>query len=118
MAGRGQEIASVIKRQIEEFGGELTMVDVGVVAEVGDGIARIHVLSGVASSELGEFEGGIRGRALNRGGGQRLVRLHSHTQPQGCKHTAGTCLCVSLAPYLHGGKLLNLVDKVRLSVVL
>ena len=30
MAARGQEIASVIKRQIEEFGGELTMVDVGV----------------------------------------------------------------------------------------
>lgn len=65
MAARGQEIASVIKRQIEEFGGELTMVDVGVVVEVGDGIARIHGLSGVASSELVEFEGGILGMALN-----------------------------------------------------
>ena len=30
MAVRGQDIASVIKRQIEEFGGQLTMVDVGV----------------------------------------------------------------------------------------
>ena len=65
MAARGQEIASVIKRQIEEFGGELTMVDVGVVVEVGDGIARIHGLSGVASSELIEFEGGTLGMALN-----------------------------------------------------
>ena len=31
MAVRGQDIASVIKRQIEEFGGQLQMVDVGVV---------------------------------------------------------------------------------------
>ena len=65
MAVRGQDIASVIKRQIEEFGGELTMVDVGVVVEVGDGIARIHGLSGVAYSELLEFEGGTIGMALN-----------------------------------------------------
>ena len=65
MAVRGQDIASVIKRQIEEFGGQLTMVDVGVVVEAGDGIARIHGLSGVAYSELVEFEGGVIGMALN-----------------------------------------------------
>ena len=65
MAVRGQDIASVIKRQIEEFGGQLQMVDVGVVVEVGDGIARVHGLSGVAYSELVEFEGGIVGMALN-----------------------------------------------------
>jgi len=65
MAVRGQDIASVIKRQIEEFGQELTMVDVGVVVEVGDGIARIHGLSGVGSSELLEFAGGTIGLALN-----------------------------------------------------
>jgi len=65
MAVRGQDIASVIKRQIEEFGHELTMVDVGVVVEVGDGIARIHGLSGVAANELLEFTGGITGMALN-----------------------------------------------------
>ena len=65
MAVRGQDIASVIKRQIEEFGGQLTMVDVGVVVEVGDGIARIHGLSGVAANELVEFTGGVLGIALN-----------------------------------------------------
>ena len=65
MAVRGQDIASVIKRQIEEFGHELTMVDVGVVVEVGDGIARIHGLSGVGANELLEFEGGVIGMALN-----------------------------------------------------
>ena len=65
MAVRGQDIASVIKRQIEEFGHDLTMVDVGVVTEVGDGVAHIHGLSGVGANELLEFEGGITGMALN-----------------------------------------------------
>ena len=65
MAVRGQDIASVIKRQIEEFGQELTMVDVGTVIEVGDGIARAHGLSGVGANELLEFEGGVTGMALN-----------------------------------------------------
>lgn len=60
-----QDIASVIKRQIEEFGAELSMVDVGTVVEVGDGIAQVHGLSGVAYSELLQFEGGVMGMALN-----------------------------------------------------
>ncbi len=65
MAVRGQDIASVIKRQIEEFGRDLSMVDVGTVVEVGDGIAQVHGLSGAAYSELLEFEGGVMGMALN-----------------------------------------------------
>ncbi len=65
MAVRGQDIASVIKRQIEEFGRDLSMVDVGTVIEVGDGIARVHGLSGAAYSELLDFEGGVMGMALN-----------------------------------------------------
>ncbi|MBM3948480.1 MAG: F0F1 ATP synthase subunit alpha [SAR202 cluster bacterium] len=65
MAVRGQDIASVIKRQIQEFGRDLSMVNVGVVVEVGDGIARVHGLSGVAYSELLEFSGGTIGIALN-----------------------------------------------------
>ena len=65
MAVRGQDIASVIKKQIESFGTELKMVDVGTVIEVGDGIARVHGLSAVAYNELVEFEGGISGMALN-----------------------------------------------------
>ncbi len=65
MAVRGQDIASVIKRQIEDFGGDLTMVEVGTVVEVGDGVARIHGLSGVSYSELLAFESGVTGLALN-----------------------------------------------------
>ena len=65
MATRGQDITSVIKRQIQEFGGEVTMVDVGTVVEVGDGIARIQGLSGARYTELVEFPGDVMGIALN-----------------------------------------------------
>ena len=44
MAIRGQEIVSLIKRQIEEFGSDLTLVDVGTVVQVGDGVASVQGL--------------------------------------------------------------------------
>jgi F-type H+-transporting ATPase subunit alpha len=62
---RAQDIASVIKQQIEQFGTTVTAVNVGTVVEVGDGIARIHGLSGVKYNELLEFPQGILGLALN-----------------------------------------------------
>ena len=65
MAIRGQDIASVIKRQIEEFGGELTLVDVGTVVEAADGVVRIHGLADVRSMELLQFPGDTLGMALN-----------------------------------------------------
>ena len=65
MTTRGQDIASVIKRQIEEFGGELTMVDVGTVVRAGDGVATIHGLAGVRANELLQFPGDVLGLALN-----------------------------------------------------
>ncbi len=65
MTTRGQDLAAVIKRQIEEFGGDLTMVDVGTVTEVGDGIARIHGLGGVQYTELLAFPGDVIGMAMN-----------------------------------------------------
>ena len=65
MSQRGQDITSVIKRQIQEFGGGVTMVDVGTVVEAGDGIARVQGLSGVRYTELVEFPKDIIGIALN-----------------------------------------------------
>ena len=65
MAIRGQEIVSLIKRQIEEFAGDLTLVDVGTVVQVGDGIASIQGLQGVRSNELLDFGSDIVGLALN-----------------------------------------------------
>ncbi len=60
-----QDITSIIKRQIEEFGAQVTMTGVGTVVEVGDGIARIHGLSGVQANELVTFPSGVTGMALN-----------------------------------------------------
>ncbi len=65
MTTRGQDIAAVLKRQIEEFGGETTLTEVGAVVEVGDGIATIHGLGKVGFGELLEFPSGVAGLALN-----------------------------------------------------
>ncbi len=62
---KGQDIVSVIKKQIEQFGAQVTMVDVGTVIEVGDGIARIHGLAGAKYNELLQFPGEVMGIALN-----------------------------------------------------
>ena len=65
MAVRGQDIASVIRSQIENWEQQLEAVNEGTVIEVGDGVAQIHGLSGVGYTELLEFEGGVMGMALN-----------------------------------------------------
>ncbi len=65
MAVRPEEIASIIRQQIEQFGAETQTTNVGTVVEAGDGIARIHGLSGAMASELLEFPNGVMGLALN-----------------------------------------------------
>ena len=65
MTTEGRDIVSVIKEQIEHFGAGVTMVDVGTVVEVGDGVARIHGLYAAKYNELLEFPNGIMGLALN-----------------------------------------------------
>jgi len=62
---RGENIVSIIKQQIEQFGTAVTMVDVGTVIEVGDGIARIHGLASAKYNELLQFPNDIIGIALN-----------------------------------------------------
>ncbi len=65
MTTRGRDIASAIKQEISKFGAALTMVDVGAVVEIGDGIARIQGLSAAKYNELLEFPGGVMGIAMN-----------------------------------------------------
>ncbi len=65
MAVRPEEIASILKQQIEQFGAAVTAVSVGTVVEAGDGIARVHGLSDCMASELVEFSNGAMGLALN-----------------------------------------------------
>ena len=59
------EIASVIQQEIQQFGSEIDVREVGTVLEVGDGIARVYGLTGVAAGEMVEFPGGINGLAFN-----------------------------------------------------
>ncbi len=62
---RSEEIASVIRKQIEEYRSQLDVSEVGTVLEVGDGIARVHGLSNAMAAEMLEFEGGVQGQVLN-----------------------------------------------------
>ncbi|MEM7122242.1 MAG: F0F1 ATP synthase subunit alpha [Pseudomonadota bacterium] len=62
---RAAEISSIIKDQIENFGAEAEVAEVGRVLSVGDGIARVYGLDNVQAGEMVEFPGGIQGMALN-----------------------------------------------------
>jgi len=62
------EIASVIKQEIEQFSAALEVSEVGRVVEVGDGIARIYGLSKAMAGELLEFQtdsGAVMGQVFN-----------------------------------------------------
>lgn len=62
---RPEEVSSIIRQEIENFGTELRTRGVGQVIQVGDGIARVHGLSDAMAGELIEFPGGVMGIALN-----------------------------------------------------
>ena len=62
---RAAEISKVIRDQIANFGDEAQVSEVGTVLSVGDGIARVHGLDNVQAGEMVEFDGGIKGMALN-----------------------------------------------------
>src|SRR5919106_1283524 len=62
---RTAEISKVIRDQIASFGTEAQVSEVGTVLSVGDGIARAHGLDNVQAGEMVEFDGGIKGMALN-----------------------------------------------------
>ena len=63
---RAAEISAILKSQIEGFGEEADVSDVGQVLSVGDGIARVFGLDSVQAGEMVEFpKAGVKGMALN-----------------------------------------------------
>jgi F-type H+-transporting ATPase subunit alpha len=62
---RAAEISAILKDQIKNFGQEAEVSEVGQVLSVGDGIARVYGLDNVQAGEMVEFEGGVKGMALN-----------------------------------------------------
>lgn len=59
------EVTKIIKDQIENFGTETEISEVGQVLSVGDGISRIYGLDNVQAGEMVEFSEGTKGMALN-----------------------------------------------------
>ena len=59
------EISNIIRQQIESYGRDVKVDNIGTVLQVGDGIARVYGLDEVMAGELVEFEEGTIGIALN-----------------------------------------------------
>lgn len=62
---RPEEVSSIIKEQIENYGNKEKVDDIGYVLSAGDGIARIYGLRNCMYGELLEFENGVYGMAMN-----------------------------------------------------
>ncbi len=77
---RADEIASVLRQQIEGYEREIDIAEVGTVVSVGDGIARIHGLEKCMAGELVELPHDVLGLALNlEEGSVRAVLLGETT---------------------------------------
>lgn len=62
---RADEIASVIKKELQKYSTRLRTESVGTVIQVGDGIARVYGLDDVMAGELVEFPGQVTGMVMN-----------------------------------------------------
>jgi len=66
MAGiKPSEVSQILKQQIAGVQTHTVLDEVGVVLQVGDGIARVYGLSNVEANEMIEFENGVKGIVLN-----------------------------------------------------
>ena len=62
---RPSEISDILKSQIAGLTDTASLAEVGRVVSVGDGIATVYGLENVQAGEMVEFDGGIKGMALN-----------------------------------------------------
>jgi len=62
---RADEIARVLREEIESFDKAVEVSETGYVVTVGDGIARVHGLDKVMAGELVELPHGVVGLAMN-----------------------------------------------------
>ncbi|MBQ2810893.1 MAG: F0F1 ATP synthase subunit alpha [Alphaproteobacteria bacterium] len=65
MSVQADEISSILKEKIAEFGLQTDLSEVGRVTTVGDGIAKVYGLDNVQANEMVEFASGVKGMALN-----------------------------------------------------
>jgi F-type H+-transporting ATPase subunit alpha len=62
---RADEIARVLRAEIENYEKAVSVSETGSVISVGDGIARIHGMENVMAGEMIEFPHGVSGIAMN-----------------------------------------------------
>jgi F-type H+-transporting ATPase subunit alpha len=62
---RADEIAQLLRSEIENYEAAVNVSEVGYVISVGDGIARVHGLEMVMAGEMIQFPHGVSGIALN-----------------------------------------------------
>ncbi len=62
---RADEIARVLREEIESYDQAVEVAETGYVVTVGDGIARVHGLDKVMAGELVELPHGVVGLAMN-----------------------------------------------------
>ena len=65
MTTRRDEISAILKEHIRGFRYDMEMQEVGVVAQVGDGIAHVYGLERAMSSEIAVFQDDVYGLVLN-----------------------------------------------------
>jgi F-type H+-transporting ATPase subunit alpha len=59
------EVSDILKKQLENIDVKLEFDEVGVVLQVGDGVARIYGLANAEANELLEFQNGMKGVVMN-----------------------------------------------------
>src|SRR6202789_3968332 len=59
------EITQLLKEQIQNYGSEIRVDEVGTIISLGDGIARLHGLDKAMAGEMLKFPHGINGLAMN-----------------------------------------------------
>lgn len=59
------DIISILKTEVKDFEVRTGATETGFIVRLGDGIARVHGMSGVMYGELVEFETGVRGIVQN-----------------------------------------------------
>jgi F-type H+/Na+-transporting ATPase subunit alpha len=62
---RPEEIASILKKRIEEYDVDTKLDEVGTVLQLGDGIARVYGLENAVAMEMLDLEHGVTGLAFN-----------------------------------------------------
>ena len=103
---QASEIASILTRQIADYGKQVDVRETGRVLEVGDGIARVYGLSAVMAGELIDFpEANVKGLAFNLEENSVSVIIlgdYLHVREGSEVRTTGKLLEIPVGPELIG----------------